>query len=373
MSTKLQPVPKTYVAELPVERLAKEMLSQAETLSRGQARYLVDLYYMIQDFRIQAGGQQRSSAKEGEQSVFIPWIHDQFHRLEKEITKVLDAYSSSHDAGRWAKDQVGIGPVIAAGLLAHIDPEEATTAGAVWRFGGMDESSIWLGQQKATDLVQEIMGKAKVVTGAHIAACALRVNKRPESISQSVVHMREHRQRLKKTDDGPPEEGVEDSEPAIFVVGDIDPLEKKPVTRKELVAVLARRPYNAKLKVLAVFKAGESFVKTCNLPKSFYGKLYRQRKDMEIAKNDAGMFADQAAAKLEKFNIGKDTEAYKHYAAGKLPPAHIHARARRYAVKLFIAHFQHVLYKSHFKTDPPMPYVIGVKGHKDYIPPPNYP
>ncbi len=41
-----------------------------------------------------------------------------------------------------------------------------------------------------------------------------------------------------------------------------------------------------------------------------------------------------------EFNIGKSTEAYGHYSTGHLPPAPIDARARRWTVKLFLAHIQ---------------------------------
>ena len=36
-----------------------------------------------------------------------------------------------------------------------------------------------------------------------------------------------------------------------------------------------------------------------------------------------------------RYKIGKTTEAYAAYSAGRLPPGHLHARAKRWAVKLF--------------------------------------
>ncbi len=72
---------------------------------------------------------------------------------------------------------------------------------------------------------------------------------------------------------------------------------------------------------------------------------------------------------MVKFKIGKTTEAYKYYIKGQLPPAHIQARAERYAVKLFIAHFFEVYYKFHFKKDPPAPYPIAFLGHVHKIEP----
>ena len=132
-----------------------------------------------------------------------------------------------------------------------------------------------------------------------------------------------------------------------------------------------KRPWNAALKTLC-WKIGESFVKVSGREGDFYGQLYLRRKQYEQARNDSGALADQAARKLERFNIGKETDAYKAYAVGKLPPAHIHSRAKRWAVKLFLAHYHHVAWTLATGTPPPKPYVISVMGHADFIAPPNF-
>lgn len=133
-----------------------------------------------------------------------------------------------------------------------------------------------------------------------------------------------------------------------------------------------KRPWNAQLKTLC-WKIGESFVKFSNHEGDFYGKLWRERKDREIERNVAGELADQAAAKLEKFKIGKSTEAYKSYSEGRLPDGHIHARAKRWAVKLFLAHWHHVAYECHFGVEPPKPYALTQLGHAHEITVPNWP
>ena len=60
-------------------------------------------------------------------------------------------------------------------------------------------------------------------------------------------------------------------------------------------------------------------------------------------------------AKLEKYKIGKTTDAYKAYSVGKLPPAHIHARAKRYAVKMFISHLHEIWYEVELGKPAPVP------------------
>jgi len=125
------------------------------------------------------------------------------------------------------------------------------------------------------------------------------------------------------------------------------------------------------LKTLCAFKLGESFVKVQNRESDVYGKVFAERKAGEIEANERGDFKEVAEAKLKKFKIGKGTDAYKHYSEGRLPPAHIHARARRVAVKLFLAHLQQVWWFIRFEEPPPKPFAIEHLGHGHLIDPPN--
>ena len=265
----------------PLVSLDKDIRNAAAMLSAQEARYLVDCYYQIQGNRIQSGNQISSIEKLAgtEPHLVLDWLNANTNTLEKNIARALGVYSQARPVGRWAESILGIGGVISAGLLAHIDITRAPTVGHIWRFAGLDPTSTW----------------------------------------------------DKKT----------------------------------------KRPWNAKLKTLC-WKIGESFVKVSNNPNDIYGHLWAERKDEEIQRNDAGQFAQQAADKLSKYNIGKDTEAYKAYSQGKLPPAHIHARAKRWAVKLFLAHWHHVAYEVEYGTPPPMPYILTQQGHTHYLAPPNW-
>lgn len=260
----------------PVTRLTKDIAKAAITLSDQEARFLVDTYYQMQDNRIRADGQIRAMGESEEPHSVLTWLSEQNETLEHQIKRALDKYSFSHPDGQWLRGIYGIGPVIAAGLLAHIDITKAPTVGHIWRFAGLDPTLEWKKGQK--------------------------------------------------------------------------------------------RPFNARLKVLC-WKAGESFVKFSGDEKCHYGHWWRKRKDEELAKNEAGEFKQAAADILARKNFGKETEAYKAYSVGKLPPAHIHARARRYAVKLFLAHLHEQMYRRHFGTEPPLPYPIAILGHAHYIGP----
>lgn len=287
-----------------VRKLTRDLKTAAKTLTDREARYLVDSYYAIQDYRIQAADQARRAGKAGEPHAVLEWLGGNMETLEGQIKTALGVYAESRRAGRWALSQVGIGPVIAAGLLAHIqvrrevqledekgekmlgkDGQPLTqevityTAGAIWKFAGLDPTVVWEKGQK--------------------------------------------------------------------------------------------RPWNAKLKVLC-WKIGQSFMKFSNNDECWYGKVYKKRKALEVERNQKLMFADQAKLKLEKFKI-RDQKTKATYESGMLPDGRIELRAERYAVKLFLSHFHHVLFEEEFKQPPPKPYVIEHLGHAEYFGPPNWP
>lgn len=263
-------------------KLTKDLRIAAERMGRDEARYLVDCYYQLQDFRIRTAGQIRSQG-EAEPCEFLRWLNNTISTLEKSLQSALGRYAKQWAVGAWCQSICGIGPVISAGLIAHIDIRRCKTFGQLWSFAGLNPAAKWDKGQK--------------------------------------------------------------------------------------------RPWNAKLKTLVAFKAGESFVKVQNNKNDFYGSLYRQRKDMETERNEAGGFSDDAARILTEKKIGKTTEAYKYLSQGMLPKAHIHARARRYAVKLFLSHLHHVMHLDYYGINPPIPYIFEHQGdddnHRHYIEVPN--
>lgn len=138
--------------ELPtLKQLRKDLIEASETLGPREIRYLVDVYYQLQEYRKRASNQGRASAEaepKPEPIGAVILLLDQFRGMENAIKSALDKWTDEHPMGEWAKAHVGVGPVIAAGLIAHIDPERAKTAGAVWRFAGLDPTLEWKKGQK---------------------------------------------------------------------------------------------------------------------------------------------------------------------------------------------------------------------------------
>jgi hypothetical protein len=206
---------------------------------------IVELYYDCQKLRIAHANKERSEAP----SELVQWLDFWMHAGESVIQAKLRKWVQSEHSpaeAKWAYDQVGIGPVIAAGLAAHIDIEKANSISAVWKFAG---------QAPGFD------------------------------------------RRTKGT----------------------------------------KLPYNARLKTLC-WKIGESFVKVSGKEDAAYGKLWAQFKAQELQRNDSGVYAMAAAVELaaKKFKV---PEVKKVLQSGKLTDGHLHSRAKRRAVKIFLSHY----------------------------------
>src|SRR5262245_19718103 len=99
---------------------AKDIKIAAQKIEgAAEARYLVDLYYQIQEFRKATANQIRSLGK-NEPGELIGGVFGTMKSVEDKIKVGLGAYTDTQPLGQWVKQTRGIGPVIAAGLLAHI-------------------------------------------------------------------------------------------------------------------------------------------------------------------------------------------------------------------------------------------------------------
>lgn len=258
---------------VPLSKLGKDVRDAGSLIERDEARNLVSTYYGLQKFRLALRNQERQLVKAEKPHRVVNHFAGELSTLEKNMVSVLDKYSLSTEVGQWSRSILGVGPVIAAGLVAHIDINKAPTVGHIWRFAGLDPTVTW--------------GKGE------------------------------------------------------------------------------KRPWNADLKVLC-WKIGDSFVKVSNRPDAFYGKIYRERKEYELNRDERGGNAETAARTLETKKF-KDAATKRIYESGHLPPGRLDLRARRYATKLFLAHWHEVAYIAEFGKEPPAPYPIAHLGHAHKI------
>ena len=317
-----------------ITTLSKDLKEASKNLTVNQARYLVDTYYKFQDQRIALGNTVGALEKSGEPNNVIAWLGSQSFTLEDRVKKILDIYTENHPIGNWARSNMGVGPVLAAGLISNVNIKEAPTAGHIWSYAGLDPNRRWIGKAEATKIVNDIVGTSKEVSFNHVIDIANIVNKDPIKLENSAK-------------------------------GDADK-----ITKRGLIATISKRPWNSSLKVIC-WKLGESFVKVSGKDADIYGKLYKIRRKYEEDRNNAGENAEAAARYLSEKNYGKDTEAYKAYIEGKLPQSQIYARSKRYAVKIFLSHLHHAWYLYEFEQEPPKPFAIAHLGHAHFLEVPN--
>jgi hypothetical protein len=125
-------------------RLSKDARAAAKMLSREEGRYLVSLYYDLQKVRIGSGNQIGAAHRqELPPPTLLQGIHGGMTDIEARIQLILKAWVNAQPIGQWLMQVMGIGPILAAGLISHVDIHKARTAGAIWRFAGLDPSIVW--------------------------------------------------------------------------------------------------------------------------------------------------------------------------------------------------------------------------------------
>jgi len=129
-------------------RFNRDVRSLAAEMDQNSTRKLVDAYYTIQENRMAFSAQARELKTQDSPSELVEFLSYNLQLMEKSLKFPLEAFAQSTVAGQWALSQYGIGPVLAAGLCAHIDITKAPTAGSVWRYAGLDPTQKWEKGQK---------------------------------------------------------------------------------------------------------------------------------------------------------------------------------------------------------------------------------
>ena len=132
-------------------------LVEAGEAGLSAIRGLVQSYYDSQHYRLEANARLRAlKATCEEEGITTPiwrlpeWFAAQSFAPERQYAAVLDQYTLREKTGMgaWARETVGVGPIISAGLLALIDMNVATTPSKVWRFFGLDPTTVWKAGKK---------------------------------------------------------------------------------------------------------------------------------------------------------------------------------------------------------------------------------
>lgn len=396
-----------------IQKLSRGEIDTVKKFSKKEASILVSSYYSVQGYRMALGNQKRALAynygvtKDDYKAGNIPpsmeiitWLYNNILGIENEIKKCLGIYSLSTEVGRWLQSIIGIGPVLSAAMISFFDIDRAPSVSHFYSYSGLnDNNDPWLGKDRAKELVDKYTRVHK--HGYTQYETDMAIKKRLEEMREEGKEIPEVPS-LKKPDSAEVQKfckeiGCDETyfkayavEHKAKVVSDdelklieMDPCHQRSFTKllkmatdpksgkqlkETLTANLAKPPYNRTLKKI-LYLIGESFVKVNGKPGSLYGRLYREKKAELTMKSNNGEFAERAKQILATKKFDKDTVAKRTYEEGRLPEAHIHMMAIRYAEKIFVSHLFDEMYIDRFNAQPPRLYVEVYKDHHDIIGP----
>ena len=298
-------------------------------ISREEMKMLVDLYYQLQANRKRTREQIRSIEQnrdggKGSNADIMRWVLVNQSCIEKQIPEIMQEVCEHDEVGKWLLQIKGIGPVLAAALIAYFDVEGRQYANTFISYAGLnDNNRPWLGKEKSKKIIDDIMGTRKKVTEDDVAKICAKTQWSYDYLYKACY----------------------------------DEKKGKVVwSRKNLEAACAKIPYNQRLKSI-MWNVGQSFIYQSSRG-SYYGKLYMERKAYEVKRNEEGHNKEYAEANIGKLK-DKNTETYKAYSQGIIPPSQITARARRWVEQLFLAHLFDEMYRVHNDALPPVPYILA--------------
>ena len=408
----------------------KDRRAAAMLLKEEQAKYLVSSYYKVQEFRTASSNVAFALSSNELPCQFISWLSDSQKRIEEHIKIALDDYVKTDPTGAWIMSLHGFGPVLAAGLLSHIDIHKAPTVGHVWSFAGLNPKVTWergkkrpwnaelkslcchpdtlITTRKGPIAIKDVAVGDMVLTHAgNWQKVRVKyendfdgdlIGLRGKQTTHQIVWLTPgHPVYSKDLSQGGDDDTVSFAWRPVENVKENDMLLSVFISRRTGGSIESNErvagestswPHSGKVYNLEVendesyiangyavhncWKISDCIVKFSGSPKSYYGPIYRHRKALEEDRNALGEFADQAKAKLENFNI-RDKATRAIYEAGKLPPGRLDLRARRVAVKLFLSHLHDVMTWHTFDRRAPRPYALEHMGHAHMIECPNPP
>jgi hypothetical protein len=113
-----------------IDEIVKAYEIEASSVSR-----IVELYYDCQEHRKRHAAKKRTEEPRDLDRWFDEYLGFGETLIQRKLQKWVETDAPAES--RWAYDQYGIGPVLAAGLAAHIDVAKADSPSAIWKFAGL--------------------------------------------------------------------------------------------------------------------------------------------------------------------------------------------------------------------------------------------
>lgn len=113
----------------------------AKHLKSQEVQYLFRMYDYFLNERVAIQSRIRTLPEVPNKA--LTFMLEEVKAREDNIRAILDEFTSSHPVGQQIKKIKGIGPVISAGLIAHIDMDIAQHVAQILAYGGYTEKAVW--------------------------------------------------------------------------------------------------------------------------------------------------------------------------------------------------------------------------------------
>ena len=307
-------------------RPSKNVLASAVDMSRREARFLVEDYFRWKKLYMAHLNHLNLLKKEYLPTDCTNFLNKSAKKFRIYYSEFLGLWAQNFPAAHWAMKLNGISGFTAGALAAFIDVEKTKNVASVWKYAGQTPNSrpptvkriYWA----ASEAERQLGGPT--ATEDHVRFIAKRLALDPENV---LLFCKKHGE----------------------------------ITWKNLIGACKHPTYNPTLKQVCT-AIGHLFI----IKESFYQDLYRYRFHWEKERSEAGRYAKKAQQQLDTwFNYKPETLAYKAYIQGKLPDFHLRNRAKKWAVKVFLAHYYTIDYYTRYGKLPPDTYGLDIlKGTK---------
>lgn len=329
----------SQITWLAINRLSKDLKDAATLLTRSDVRALVDLFYMQQRQRIRINNQITAAKKDARSSDLLGWALNNQKLFESNCQRALEGWCQQYEiVDRWVKKIYGVGPIITAGMLAHLDEKPPPTVGHWWSFAG-----IIPGLKKEKGVKRKWNGTLKTLLWkmSSVQVRLYAINPEKSVYGKLYYDRREY-------------------ETQTNLSGKLS---------GQAQMALSEKNYSKETDAYKWY-SGQYTARTYHeylTTQAHYADLRRKEGDSKKRQKLAEEQTKALGELLSKNRVPEGT------GQPMLPPLHIHARALRWVEKIFLSHWHHVAYEITYQVKPPRPWIIEHDPrHVHVIPPPHW-
>jgi hypothetical protein len=317
-----------------LDRIGQDVRVAALDMTIPEVRIIYRDYLGLQKFQQSTRAHVNYLKKEGIPNTAMKFIANNTNYIRQyQFTEIFDIWTDKFPEARWVKSINGFGPAVAAGLMCYCDFDKANNSSSFAQWAGLTPEAKKITKKCADKLITDSMdqyGDNDSPTEDHLRWICKQVG-----YNFDVWHKFCRKQ-------------------------------GQPYNWNKVYIALVIPKFSLNFHKVCIM-IGNLIIKQRNL----YQDLYKFRRAWEEERNDAGEYAGRAAEQLQRFDYKPWKEPYKTYKRGYLPPGHIIARSKRWAIKMFLAHYYSVIYS--IRNGGEVPYdaygLDVLKGHRRILVP----